>query len=152
MTFDSLLLCSQWQQGPAPIGWRTENAANMSGEKQMKSLTRIFPLALLAGLIFVPEKALAFGGFGGGSGWCGLGMGGGPMGWFGMIVMVLFWAVVVWAIIALMRGAWRFTGPGSGKDGSGRDDDRAMALLRESFARGEIDEAEFNARKRALDR
>ncbi|MFH7326633.1 SHOCT domain-containing protein [Desulfurivibrio sp. C05AmB] len=120
----------------------------------MKSLTGIFPLALLAVLVFRPDEVLAFGGYGGSSGWCGFGSwfgpGAGPMGWFGMLLMILFWALVLWAIIALLRGIWRFAGSGSGRNGPVAGDDRALTMLRESFARGEIDEAEFNARKQAL--
>jgi len=35
-----------------------EKCTNISGEKQIRSLTGIFPLALPAGLIFSADKAL----------------------------------------------------------------------------------------------
>jgi putative membrane protein len=55
--------------------------------------------------------------------------------------MLLFWGAVVafgvWAVL-------RFSG--------GHEDDRARQILRERFARGEIDQTELQARLQALDR
>ena len=64
-------------------------------------------------------------------------------GWFAA-GHVLWWVVLVVALIALLRWALRRDGPRAGSP------DRAMDVLRERFARGEIDETEFEARKRAL--
>jgi putative membrane protein len=68
---------------------------------------------------------------------CGAGM----MGWMGL--MGLFWlvliaggvAVVIWAIIRRPGG----------------ERDRAQAILRERFARGEISEEDYQQRRRLLD-
>ena len=65
------------------------------------------------------------------------------MGWGGWLLMTLamvaFWALVVFAVVALFRG----TEP--------RTDRRTPEqILDERFARGEIDEVEYQARRHAL--
>lgn len=71
-------------------------------------------------------------------------------GWFGMI---LFWILAILAIVWLVRAL------DLGSIGRRRDDpqspqaqteDRALAVLRERYARGEIDADEFERRKRDL--
>ena len=59
-----------------------------------------------------------------------------------MLVMVAFWGLVIFAIVALFRG-------GSAK--SDRTPDRdPLRVLDERFARGEIDEDEYRARAEVL--
>jgi putative membrane protein len=74
--------------------------------------------------------------------WCpmcsGYGMGGRSM-----MVMWLFWLVV---LVALVWLAMRYAGTGRG--GAGRSGDEAEAILRERYARGEIDETTY---RRMLD-
>jgi putative membrane protein len=69
------------------------------------------------------------------------------VGWGGWIVMtvamVAFWALVVFAVLALFRGTQR-----SGETSPGRQD--ANRILDERFARGEIDEDEYHARSGVL--
>ena len=73
------------------------------------------------------------------------GMGGG--GWVIMtILMLAFWALVVGGLVVLFRNR-RPGGPDSGTT-SGRS---AQNLLDERFARGEIDEQEYHARRAVLD-
>ena len=74
-------------------------------------------------------------GWGGGWGW----------GWFGIVHMVLWWFLIILGIVVLAK--WLFGGSGRG---STADGDRALAILRERYARGEIDKAEFDARRRDL--
>jgi len=74
-------------------------------------------------------------GWGGGWGW----------GWFGIVHMVLWWFLIILGIVVLAK--WLFGGSGGGRAAS---EDRALAILRERFARGEIDKTEFDARKRDL--
>ncbi len=69
--------------------------------------------------------------------WDGWGMAG-----FGLM-HVLWWALVIAGIVVLVRMAIRSP---SGRDG----EDRARSILRERFARGEIDQAEFDERMRKL--
>ena len=72
-----------------------------------------------------------------------------PMSWMwgawglGMMVMMLvFWGLVIAGIVLAIR--W-FAGQGE-RSGS----DRALDILRERYARGEIDKDEFEARRRDL--
>ncbi|OGA95660.1 MAG: hypothetical protein A3E79_06560 [Burkholderiales bacterium RIFCSPHIGHO2_12_FULL_61_11] len=74
------------------------------------------------------------------------GGGWGP-GWglFG-VMHILWWILILLGVIALFR--WVF---GRGPRGLRRpEEDRALAILRERYARGEIDKAEFEERKRDL--
>lgn len=68
-------------------------------------------------------------------------------GWFmGPVMMLIFIALLVGAIILVARFmGWK---PASG---GGHSDDRSLFILRERFARGEIDQAEFEARRKALE-
>lgn len=71
------------------------------------------------------------------------------LGGFGMISMALWWIVLLLAIVVLARwllGERRDPGK-SGEPGV--TDDDALRILRARFAKGEIDEAEFE-RKRAI--
>lgn len=77
--------------------------------------------------------------------WHGMGWWNGEWGVFGMIMMILWWAFIVVVIAALAK--WAF-----GRNvGGGSSEDRALSILRERYARGEIDKAEFEARKRDLE-
>ncbi len=72
------------------------------------------------------------------------GMGAG--GWiFGPLMMILMIALIVGVVILVLR--WMGIA-----DGSGNRRDRAVDILNERFARGEIDPEEFENRKRALDK
>jgi putative membrane protein len=69
------------------------------------------------------------------------------MGWFGSIIMVAFWVVVIVAIIFLIR--WlavtsRSKGPGLASEES------ALEILKKRYARGEINKQEFEDKKRDL--
>ncbi|MCL1693892.1 MAG: SHOCT domain-containing protein [Actinomycetia bacterium] len=64
----------------------------------------------------------------------------GPMGFIFMIFMIGFVAFAAWLII---RGVQPST--------SARNDSRALAELADRYARGEIDGAEFRARKLILE-
>jgi putative membrane protein len=59
-----------------------------------------------------------------------------------MLMMVVFWGVVVAGIVVAIR--WL-----AGQTGKPRSD-RALEVLRERYARGEIDKEEFEAKKRDL--
>ncbi len=71
----------------------------------------------------------------------------GMFGGFGWIFMALWWVLIVAGIVALIK--WILTGPMSGErtlDSSSK----ALNILRERYARGEIDDEEFQTRKRNL--
>lgn len=71
---------------------------------------------------------------------------------FGWIFMVLFWGLVIWAIIALVRG-----GSGGGCCGShhenhkhNREDD-ALEILKKRYAKGEVSKEDFDKMKKDLE-
>lgn len=64
---------------------------------------------------------------------------------FGGIGMILFWALVVIGVVVLAR--WLVNGPWGG--GSSREK-TALDLLKERYARGEINREEFERKKRDL--
>ena len=73
-----------------------------------------------------------------------------PMGWMGglwgigmMFMMLLFWLLVIAALILAVR--W-FMSDQKKRQGS----DSAMEILRQRYARGEINKEEFDAKKRDL--
>ncbi len=70
-------------------------------------------------------------------------MGGWGYGLFGPLMMLVYWGVIIALIVVVVR--WLSDNRGQ----AGRKD--AMDILRERFAAGEIDEEEFNRRKRALE-
>jgi putative membrane protein len=72
--------------------------------------------------------------------------GGWGWGWFGIVHMVLWWFLIILGIVVLAK--WLFGGGGGGRVSS---EDRALAILRERYARGDIDKSEFDARKRDLE-
>ena len=83
-------------------------------------------------------------------GWDGGMMGGGwgIFGWLWMIVPLLFWggliALVVWAVMRI------FPGQRVGGEPQERGAQSAEEILRERFARGEIDAEEYEERRRFL--
>ncbi|MHB8494620.1 MAG: SHOCT domain-containing protein [Casimicrobiaceae bacterium] len=63
----------------------------------------------------------------------------------GMIGMLLFWILIIVAIVALVKWMWgprRFAGHGQEKT--------ALDVLNERYARGEVDKEEFDQKKRDL--
>jgi len=78
-----------------------------------------------------------WGGYDYGWGW---GMG------FGMISMVLFWVIIILGIVVLVR--WI----GTGSSGADRTPAKsALDILKERYARGEIERDEFEQKKRDLE-
>jgi len=67
-------------------------------------------------------------------------------GGFGMLLGPIFMILLVVAIVAGIIYVLRLFGGGIGPHAN----DRALALLKERFAKGEIDTEEFTARKKAL--
>ncbi len=75
-------------------------------------------------------------------------MDGWGMGWFGGIVMILFWILLIAGLIFLVKWLVQNTKGGS-QAGSGGPS-RALDVLRERYARGEIDKQEFEEKKKDL--
>lgn len=63
----------------------------------------------------------------------------------GMVMMLVFWGVVIALIIFAVKWLSDGRGPGDRR----RD---ALDILRERFAAGEIDEEEFDRRRKALEK
>jgi putative membrane protein len=76
----------------------------------------------------------------------GYGMAGGFGGGFGWVFMILFWVLIIVGIVALVK----WMGTSSHADGRSGSDSKALDILKERYARGEIDEQEFQKRKREL--
>lgn len=69
------------------------------------------------------------------------------MGWFGGIFMILFWILILVGLVFVIRWLVQATGK---KEEHGRQGSRAMEILKERYARGEIDRSQFEAMKRDL--
>jgi len=69
------------------------------------------------------------------------------MGWFGMIFMLIFWVLVIASLILLIRWLIQKTRREAGPAHGGS---RAIDILKEHYARGEIDKEEFEEKKRDL--
>jgi putative membrane protein len=74
-------------------------------------------------------------------------MGGWGMGWFGSIFMMIFWVLVLVGLIFFIKWLIQVTSRGSSGEGS---HNRALDILKERYARGEIDTDEFEARKKGI--
>lgn len=83
------------------------------------------------------------------SGW-GMGpgmMGNWGMGWFGMVFMMIFWVLVIVGLVFLIKWLIQSTSSGKAAQPTGS---RAVEILKERYARGEIDKAEFESKKKDL--
>lgn len=63
---------------------------------------------------------------------------------FGGIFMILWWILIIVGIVALVK--WMLGSPASQSGSAGK----ALDILRERYARGEIDEQEFQKKKQDL--
>ena len=82
----------------------------------------------------------------------GYGLGHG-IGLFGGFFMLIFWVLFIWLIIAFVRGASGHHGRSccSGHDhGDKERNDDALEILRQRFAKGDIDKEEFEEKCQVL--
>jgi putative membrane protein len=123
----------------------------------MKPVKRLF-INILAfipflSIVFTGTQALAqpggYGGYGGYGGW-GMGsgmMGGYGMGWFGGILMIVFWILIIVGLVFLIK--WLIQSTGRDKT-TGSGGNRSLEILKERYAKGEIDKEEFEIKKKDL--
>jgi putative membrane protein len=75
-------------------------------------------------------------------------MGNWGMGWFGMIFMIIFWGLIIVGFVLLIKWLIQNT---SGKAPSGvSTGSKAMDILKERYARGEINRDGFESMKKDL--
>lgn len=67
-------------------------------------------------------------------------------GWFGWVGMVIWWLLVVMFVLAAIRWFSNRAGSGTGA-AHGKS---AMDILKERYAKGEIEKKEFEEKKKAL--
>ena len=83
-------------------------------------------------------------GWGHGPGMMGWGFG---VGWFGFVMMAVFGAVIIVAIIFLIR--WLVVSSRTGSHGQ-KPEETALEILKKRYARGEINREEFEEKRRDL--
>ena len=66
-------------------------------------------------------------------------------GFFGLIFMVIFWGLIIFVVVALVR--WMV---GQGGRRNDHQSNSALDILKERYAKGEIDQKEFEDKKKGL--
>ena len=75
---------------------------------------------------------------------------------FGFGFMILFWVLIVLGIVALVRWLLQPSGSGRGQGTAAKAGDKSrdrtpLEIVRERYARGEIDRNEYEQKKRDLE-
>ncbi len=96
----------------------------------------IVAILIVLPLVFGLISGWQYGGWGmmGGFGWM----------WLMPIFFILFWGLVIWGIVALVRGLSESRGYDSSKA------DSALEVLKKRYARGEINKEEYEEKKKDL--
>ena len=105
-------------------------------------LTTFLPLSLATDVFAQQRGDYGCWGFGPGM------MGGWGMGWFGMIFIIVFWILLIVGLVFLIK--WLIQATKGEKDVS-RGSSRAIDILKERYAKGEINKEEFEKIKRDLE-
>jgi putative membrane protein len=119
----------------------------MKPAKMLQAVILLSTLALVT--FFCTAPALAQWGNRQGGNWqMGPGMmGGWGGGWFGGIFMIIFWILILAALVFLIK--WLVQSSKRG-DTSAAGGNRALDILKERYARGEITKSEFESMKTDL--
>ena len=72
----------------------------------------------------------------------------GWMGTFGPLMMVILWAVIIYAIVVLVR---HFTNQNSARTGGSENSAMLLTILKERYASGEINGEEYQKKKKELE-
>mgnify|MGYP001545770515 CR=1 FL=1 len=75
-------------------------------------------------------------------------MGDWGMGWFGMIFMIIFWGLIIVGLVLLIR--WLIQNTSSRTSSDVSTGSKAMDILKERYAKGEINRDEFESMKKDL--
>ncbi len=70
------------------------------------------------------------------------------MGWFGMIFMIIFWILIIVGVIFLIK--WLLQTTSSKGRSNFEESSKAISILKERYAKGEITREEFEAVKKDL--
>jgi putative membrane protein len=70
------------------------------------------------------------------------------MGWFGGIFMIVFWILILIGLVFVIK--WLVQSTRGAAPSSRTESSRALDILKERYARGEIDKQEFEEKKRDL--
>ena len=116
--------------------------------KRINLLLIVFMISLLSGFILLSWDVSAANS-GGYSDWhMGPGMmGNWGTGWFGGIFMIIFWVFLIVGLVFLIK--WLIQTTSSGKTDT-RMGSSAVEILKERYARGEINQEELETKKRDL--
>lgn len=66
-------------------------------------------------------------------------------GGFGWVFMILFWGLVIWGIVSLVRGDF-----GNDNHRNRSTEKSPLDILKERYAKGEINKEEFEEKKKDL--
>jgi putative membrane protein len=66
---------------------------------------------------------------------------------FGAIFMILFWGLIIWGFVAFVRWA---AGQNGGIQPKNKEGNSAVEILKERYAKGEIDKNEFDEKMKDL--
>lgn len=70
---------------------------------------------------------------------------------FGWIFMILFWGLVIWGILTLVRGTAGRGCWGGHCDAYRRESNKALDILKERYAKGELSKEDFERMKKDLE-
>jgi len=78
----------------------------------------------------------------------------GAFGWFGMLITLLFWGgllvLIIWAVVRIVTAIEHRQGTSAHPAQGHTQSSSAEEILKERYARGEIDTKEFEERRRML--
>jgi putative membrane protein len=105
----------------------------------------VVAILIVLPLVFGPTWGWRDGGWGM-PWWCPMEGFGWGWGWFMPVSMILFWGLVIWGVVALMRGTSHPNDPASGSSQL----NSALEVLKKRYARGEISKAEYEEKRKDI--
>jgi putative membrane protein len=126
------------------LGWRPAFEVDGFRDQRKENIMKSLAATMIAIAILVLAGPAFAQGFGDHDGWFS-NLGWGHMG-FGGGVMVVFWGGIVLLVVLLARSF----GSGGTRDAIPPSRQNPMEILQERFAKGEIDQKEYDERRRVL--